>query len=69
MRAFIFYGYNSFAANQELMLGGKNKKMAMKNLKGQSAIPFKLTDSNERTIFFESYKGGWLLLVFHRHLG
>ena len=41
----------------------------MKSFEGQPAIPFKLCDSNEQTIILDSYKGGWLLLVFHRHLG
>jgi peroxiredoxin len=41
----------------------------MKNLTGQPAIPFWLADSNGHTHSLEAYRGSWLLLVFHRHLG
>lgn len=41
----------------------------MNDLKGKRAIPFNLTDSNGHTTFLDNYKGSWLLMVFHRHLG
>ncbi len=41
----------------------------MIDLKGKPAIPFKRLDSNGHTILLDSYKGHWLLMVFHRHLG
>jgi peroxiredoxin len=41
----------------------------MRNLTGQTAIPFSLTDSSGRIHTLEEYRGSWLLLVFHRHLG
>jgi len=36
---------------------------------GQAAPPFALEDSAGRTHTLEQFRGGWLLLVFHRHLG
>jgi mercuric ion transport protein len=39
------------------------------NLKGQPAVPFKLLDSRGKTRHLDNYKGSWLLMVFHRHLG
>ncbi len=47
----------------------KFKRWLMTDLKGELAIPFKRCDSNGRTILLDSYKGNWLLMVFHRHLG
>jgi peroxiredoxin len=41
----------------------------MTDLKGELAIPFKRCDSNGRTVLLDSYKGNWLLMVFHRHFG
>jgi peroxiredoxin len=41
----------------------------MRNLSGQAAIPFSLADSNGRIHTLEEFRGSWLLLVFHRHLG
>ena len=41
----------------------------MRNLSGTAAIPFTLTDSAGRTHRLDDYRGHWLLLVFHRHLG
>jgi peroxiredoxin len=39
------------------------------NLTGQPAVPFHLLDSEGLTHRLEDYRGCWLLLVFHRHLG
>jgi peroxiredoxin len=39
------------------------------DLTGISAPPFELQDSNGRIHRPESYRGSWLLMVFHRHLG
>lgn len=36
---------------------------------GQSAISFSLMDSDGKQHRLEDYKGRWLLMVFHRHLG
>lgn len=38
-------------------------------LVGKPAIPFRLADSDGRTHVLEEYRGSWLLMVFHRHLG
>jgi peroxiredoxin len=38
-------------------------------LTGKPAIPFKLQDSNGKSHLLEDYRGSWLLMVFHRHLG
>lgn len=36
---------------------------------GHAAAPFTLPDVEGRAHRLEDYKGHWLLLVFHRHLG
>jgi peroxiredoxin len=41
----------------------------MTNLTGQPALPFSVPDSNGNPHRLEAYRGHWLLLVFHRHLG
>ena len=41
----------------------------MKTLTEKPAIPFSLIDSKGKQHRLEDYKGSWLLLVFHRHLG
>jgi len=41
----------------------------MLNLTNKPAIPFSLPDSTGRIHSLEQYAGGWLLMVFHRHLG
>ena len=41
----------------------------MKNMTGQQALPFSLPDNNGRIHTLEEYRGSWLLMVFHRHLG
>ena len=42
---------------------------AMSDLTGKPAIPFRLRDSAGRSHNLEEFRGGWLLMVFHRHLG
>jgi peroxiredoxin len=41
----------------------------MSNLTDKAAIPFTLNDSAGHPHRLEDYRGHWLLLVFHRHLG
>lgn len=41
----------------------------MTDLTGKPAIPFILPDSAGHPHRLEEYRGRWLLLVFHRHLG
>jgi len=41
----------------------------MKTLTGQPAVPFQLLDSEGHSHRLEDYRGSWLLMVFHRHLG
>ena len=41
----------------------------MSDLTGKKAIPFTLRDSAGETHRLADYRGHWLLLVFHRHLG
>ena len=36
---------------------------------GEPAAPFALHDASGRRHQLEDYRGHWLLLVFHRHLG
>ena len=41
----------------------------MPDLTGQPAVLFTLHDSSGEPHRLEDYRGHWLLLVFHRHLG
>jgi peroxiredoxin len=41
----------------------------MSDLTGKPAKPFSIHDCNGNLHSQEEYKGSWLLLVFHRHLG
>jgi peroxiredoxin len=41
----------------------------MSDLTGNPAIPFSLRDIGGKTHRLEDYRGSWLLMVFHRHLG
>jgi len=40
-----------------------------KNLMGQRAVSFELSDTTGKTYRLEQFAGQPLLLVFHRHLG
>lgn len=41
----------------------------MPNLTGKPALPFALRDSANNEHRLADYRGRWLLLMFHRHLG
>jgi len=41
----------------------------MSDLTGRPAKPFTLRDGGGKPHFLEDYRGSWLLMVFHRHLG
>jgi len=41
----------------------------MSNLTGKPALLFSVLDSNGTLHTQEEFRGSWLLLVFHRHLG
>jgi hypothetical protein len=41
----------------------------MNTLSGKPALPFALPDSSGHLHTLEEYRGSWLLMVFHRHLG
>ncbi len=41
----------------------------MDNLTGRPAIAFSLHDSHGAIHRLEDFRGSWLLMVFHRHLG
>jgi peroxiredoxin len=41
----------------------------MIGLTGKPAVPFRLRDIAGRVHTLEEYRGEWLLMVFHRHLG
>jgi hypothetical protein len=43
--------------------------MEIQDLTGKSAVPFRLRGIDGRIHTLEEYRGGWLLMVFHRHLG
>ncbi len=36
---------------------------------GGAAVPFSLADADGAVRTLEEFRGRWLLLVFHRHLG
>jgi peroxiredoxin len=35
----------------------------------KAAVPFELSDASGKVRTLDDYRGRWLLLVFHRHLG
>jgi len=41
----------------------------MNNLTGKPAFSFNLPDTNGATHQLADYRGSWLLMMFHRHLG
>jgi peroxiredoxin len=41
----------------------------MKNRTGTTAATFELNDESDHVRRLEDYRGRWLLMVFHRHLG
>jgi hypothetical protein len=45
------------------------KEFIVIDLTGKSAARFELRDSDDRIHRLETYRGSWLLMVFHRHLG
>jgi peroxiredoxin len=47
----------------------RRQETAMQDLTGKPAIPFSLRDSRGGTRQLQEYRGKWLLMVFHRHLG
>lgn len=51
---------------EDLLPGGM---IFMRNLVWQPAVPFALPDIEEKTHRLDDYRGSWLLMVFHRHLG
>lgn len=46
-----------------------SKERLMIDLTGKPAVPFALRDGTGRIHRPETYRGSWLLMVFHRHLG
>lgn len=55
-----------------LPAAGRNpipQERIVRNLTGRPAPPFALRDSDGRIHRLDAYRGSWLLLVFHRHLG
>jgi hypothetical protein len=50
-------------------LSSRRGGFAMSDLTGKPAVPFRLRDSEGRIHRLEEYRGSWLLMVFHRHLG
>jgi peroxiredoxin len=41
----------------------------MRSMLEQPAFRFTLSDSDGSTYRLDDYRGSWLLMVFHRHLG
>jgi peroxiredoxin len=39
-----------------------------RDLFGMNAVAFELQDAKGRVHRLNDYRGGWLLMVFHRHL-
>jgi hypothetical protein len=49
--------------------GGRGPTTRRGRQVGRPAMPFELPDADGRIHRLADYKGHWLLLVFHRHLG
>ena len=49
--------------------GTLGQETDLHELTGKPAITFNLRDSRGTTHRLEDYRGKWLLMVFHRHLG
>lgn len=47
----------------------ERRGLKMKTKCGDAAVPFELPDIAGQIHRLSEYSGGWLLLVFHRHLG
>lgn len=45
------------------------RKAFIRSMVGRPAVPFALLDAYEKTHRLDDYRGSWLLMVFHRHLG
>jgi hypothetical protein len=45
------------------------ERAPMRAKTGKPAHPFRLQDIDGRVHSYEDFKGNWLLMVFHRHLG
>jgi peroxiredoxin len=45
------------------------QEIDLKDLTGKPAIAFTLRDSRGTAHLLQEYRGKWLLMVFHRHLG
>jgi peroxiredoxin len=48
---------------------GSTRRRPVEGLKGKAAIPFSIADAGGRVHRLDEYRGKWLLMVFHRHLG
>lgn len=57
------------AASEEKCSDPNPKELIMIDLTGKPAVPFELWDIDGRIHRLEDYRGTWLLMVFHRHLG
>lgn len=47
----------------------KTDQWILPNLAGKPAVPFALSDSEGGIHRLDDFRGEWLLMVFHRHLG
>lgn len=51
------------------MKGVGSMSIGEQNSTGSAAVPFELRDAHGGVHRLEHYRGEWLLLMFHRHLG
>jgi len=47
----------------------ENMSPIMQNRIGEEAEPFELSDVHGNVYRLADYRGDWLLMMFHRHLG
>ena len=52
-----------------IKVDSEDEVLDMKSKLGSPAVDFELSDTEGRVHRLEQYRGKWLLLVFHRHLG
>jgi hypothetical protein len=45
------------------------REVTMNDMTGKSAVAFNLRDTSGELHQLADYRGSWLLMVFHRHLG
>ena len=64
------YGFSCFRpVSKSVIYDEQQEETFMHSLVGYPAIPFEMIDASGKSHRLDDYRGGWLLMVFHRHLG